>query len=400
MSMSVSDPDFAKDDDDAEKRYQRYKSLDPFPDIAPALLNSADIADYVAATGMICPFEYEKALLKPASYGVRLQGLCIYWSNNNKQRFVLSKKPIERYANIEHRESFKLERNSIAFVSLEPMFRIPEYIAVRFNLKIKHVYRGLLLGTGPLVDPGFQNRLSFPLHNLTNDEYQLWAGEEAIYLEFTKLSKWKNWTTKPLVPLPEEQEERKGRYFAFDAEKLKRQDLDDYLRHANDGNPVESSIPIEIHSAQVAASHAAAEAQRIRTTVETVALITFLAVLATVGAIILQGQSLVNTTLTTVADIHSDFNKPRQPDAPEITGGGRPSDEVSLLLGNWMAELENRTTHLQERIATIEREITGDTYQILKDELDTLKSELQAVRDEIARKKSMNHTQSPDPNHR
>ena len=61
-------------------------------------------------------------------------------------------------------DGFDLAPNSIAFVALEPCFRIPEYMALRFNLKIKHIYKGLLLGTGPLVDPGFSGKLFIPLH--------------------------------------------------------------------------------------------------------------------------------------------------------------------------------------------------------------------------------------------
>ena len=41
---------------DAEEKYKKYSSRDPFPDIAPALLNSADIYNYVRETGMIYPF--------------------------------------------------------------------------------------------------------------------------------------------------------------------------------------------------------------------------------------------------------------------------------------------------------------------------------------------------------
>jgi deoxycytidine triphosphate deaminase len=62
----------------------RYKSQDAFPEIQPALLNSADIYDYVAATGMIFPFEEDK--LKPASYEVNLLGKCIYCDDEGKKK--------------------------------------------------------------------------------------------------------------------------------------------------------------------------------------------------------------------------------------------------------------------------------------------------------------------------
>lgn len=166
----------------AKEKYKKHKTYDPYIDIQPALLNSADIIKYVWTTGMICPFFPER--LKGASYEVSLKGKVIYWDQNEIKRTVYLENPDD---------SFELEPNSIAFVTLEPFFQIPDYIALRFNLKISHVYKGLLLGTGPLVDPGFQGRLSIPLHNLTTNTYRFYCGDGMIQMEFTKLSKNDVW---------------------------------------------------------------------------------------------------------------------------------------------------------------------------------------------------------------
>lgn len=80
-------------------------------------------------------------------------------------------------------------------VTLEPIIRLPAYLIARFNLKIRFIYKGLLLGTGPIVDPGFQGRLSIPLHNLTENEYEIKGGESIIAMEFTKISPNKLWDT-------------------------------------------------------------------------------------------------------------------------------------------------------------------------------------------------------------
>ena len=117
---------FARNDEEAACWFERYKSEDPFPEIAPALLNSADIIDYVAATGMIHPFYPEIGTLKTASYEVNLLGKCVYWNEEGEKQVRI----------IEKGDEFTLKQNSIAFVTLEPMFRIPDYIALRFNLKI------------------------------------------------------------------------------------------------------------------------------------------------------------------------------------------------------------------------------------------------------------------------
>ena len=172
-------------DNEAKRRYEQYWSKDPYPAIEAALLNSADIFQYVAKTGMIYPFDSDK--LQGASYEVAIRGTVIWWDEEKKEEHI------EQL--VKPGDSFKLEPNSIAFVTLEPMFRIPDYIALSFNLKIVHFYKGLLLGTGPLVDPGFVGRLSIPLHNLTANTYIFHAGDGIIQMEFTKLSRNNVWLT-------------------------------------------------------------------------------------------------------------------------------------------------------------------------------------------------------------
>src|SRR5260370_27852024 len=157
---SPTKSDFARTDEQARLKFEKHKSLDPFPDIPPALLNSADVADYVCATGMLWPFDLDNR--KSASYEIPLHGKCLHWDDaGNKQ--------VEQIIGPD--DEFCLKANSIAFVTVEPMFRLPDYMALRFNLKISHIYKGILLGTGPLVDPGFQGKLSIPLHNLTTNDY-------------------------------------------------------------------------------------------------------------------------------------------------------------------------------------------------------------------------------------
>lgn len=173
-----------EDDEEAERRYHKWLNKDPFPKITPAQLNSADIFEYVAETGMIFPFNIDK--LAGASYEVTIGGPVIWWDEEKQE---MHEEDLSKPGS-----SFRLEPNSIAFVSLEPTFRIPDYLALRFNLRIVNVYKGLLLGTGPLVDPGFVGKLSIPLHNLTANTYTFRHGEGIIELEFTKLSPNKEWT--------------------------------------------------------------------------------------------------------------------------------------------------------------------------------------------------------------
>lgn len=176
----------ASDFPGALQRYTRWHRTDPFADIEPALLNSADFCEYIIATGMMWPFNPDIGHIKTAALELRLSGTVVYWTEKGER--------VQRQLN-ERTKPFLLCANSIAFVTLEPYLQIPEYIALRFNLRVSNVYRGLLLGTGPIIDPGYQGRLSVPLHNLTTNEYMFSGGETLIAVEFTKLSpteRWKN----------------------------------------------------------------------------------------------------------------------------------------------------------------------------------------------------------------
>jgi deoxycytidine triphosphate deaminase len=226
---------------DAETRFQRLETYDPYPDIPPSLLHSGHLASYVAMTGMIEPFDIA-ALQKPATYLVPLEGPVRYRDKSGQyQRFHLSMTPVPGVADV--RESLVLQQNSLCYVTLQPVFRMPGYIAGRFNLLIRDVYRGLLVGTGPLVDPGFIGRLSIPLHNFTSNEYVLRAGDGFVYFEFTKLS-WTNdtpprpdipWLTPPISVQP-----------PFPGSKNLRRNIDDYLDTATGGPPAENAIGSEI----------------------------------------------------------------------------------------------------------------------------------------------------------
>ncbi len=231
-----------RDDDDAGARFNEYKSRDPFPNIPAALLNSADIYDYVRTTGMIYPFDSEK--LKPASYEASVGADCIYWEDDGKKQSVdLSKKG-----------SFVLEPNSIAFVTTREKFRLPDYMAVRFNLTITNVHRGLLLGTGPIVDPGFKGRILIPLHNLTTNKYKFCYEEKLIWLEFTKISPNDHW-----VNINRSTESYQGIYTPFPKDK-NRKTLDTYLKQPE----IRSSIPRALRESRESAEQAARSAKRSR----------------------------------------------------------------------------------------------------------------------------------------
>lgn len=221
--------DFVSNETEAYKRFEAFSSKDPLPDIPPALLNSGDIYDYARITSMVFPFNGidgdEK--LKPASYEIDFLGE-IYYINEETDK-------IEKEILVKG-EPFILKKNSIVFVFIDTKFFLPDYIAIRFNLRINHVHRGLLLGTGPLVDPGFVGKLLIPLHNLTSEDYILHGGEGLIWIEFTKLSPNIKWDSSA----------RNGATYRHFPPSKRDLPAYEYFKKASGGRPAKSSIPDEV----------------------------------------------------------------------------------------------------------------------------------------------------------
>ncbi|MCQ2441110.1 MAG: hypothetical protein MJ076_04340 [Clostridia bacterium] len=194
-------------EDIAIQKYKKWKCKDPFPKITSSLLNHEEILRYISITGMITPFHYSD--LHGITYDARLSGKCIYWEyiedsnysdNLNKQTHKrFKKKIIDVIDNTkDSNKEIIIKPNSIVFVTLEPTFRIPDYIVLRYNFRIINIYRGLLLGTGPIIDPGFQGKLSIPIHNLTNNEYRFQVNDAIISIEFTKINPMSNLIMKTI----------------------------------------------------------------------------------------------------------------------------------------------------------------------------------------------------------
>lgn len=246
--------DYATSEDEARRRFARWRTWDPFPEIDPALLNAADIADYARTTAMIYPFD--PAELKPASQMIALEGEYLYFDGDGKQvsgHVLPTGHP--RWDEVENpTDQLLVPGNSIVFVTVESLFQVPDYMAMRFNLKIDHVYKGLLLGTGPLVDPGFVGRLHIPLHNLTVEDYSFRAGDGLIWVEFTKLSR-----NRLFDPRAADSAERRGRYTFFKASKSgSGRTVGDYIREGAQGGKPRSSIPDAVTEARAVAQKAAA----------------------------------------------------------------------------------------------------------------------------------------------
>jgi deoxycytidine triphosphate deaminase len=238
-----STSEYATTQEQAKAKAGDFRKTDPLPDVPQGLLSSEHIQAYVAATAMIHPFYPIEKRLKAASYEVNAGGRFIYWKEGKKTILDLHATNVE---------GIRLPANSISFVELESLLYLPDYIALRFNLRIQHVHRGLLLGTGPLVDPGFHGNLLIPLHNLTAEDYFISKEEGLIWVEFTKTTRGAAST----VPTT-----NKFEFFETDRTKTNRP-IEVYFEKANRNNPIESSIPKAVKDAHEKARESAVSARR------------------------------------------------------------------------------------------------------------------------------------------
>ncbi|MBW1738317.1 MAG: hypothetical protein JRJ69_12395, partial [Deltaproteobacteria bacterium] len=83
---------------------------------------------------------------------------------------------------------YRVKQNSLVYIRLQQDLRLPFYMIGRHNLTIKYVYQGLLLGTGPQVDPGWFGKIYIPLHNFTNRDVKIYLHKSFVSIDFVRTS--------------------------------------------------------------------------------------------------------------------------------------------------------------------------------------------------------------------
>jgi deoxycytidine triphosphate deaminase len=345
--MMIDFSRFAIDNDDAAARAALYSKIDPFRSVPSALLSSAEIYDYARVTGML--FRFYPDALKSASYEAHIGGSVIWWDEHGcrKQKEVGRGDPCI------------LLPNSITFVEVEPVFRLPNYIAVRFNLRITHVHRGLLLGTGPLVDPGFGGKLLIPLHNLTSSEYSIDTTEALIWIEFTKTTygfvPFVPGVGGPTSPIWEPMASQDRHFVEFEARK-KFKTPDYYLRKANAGNPIRSSIPDALEQGRsdaaasaASAAGAAATATRIRNVLFGIGFVTIAALAVALYAIYYQVAGLVQNSIGLSTSVEQGL-APLASDS-RVAAENLTAAQTQLgILGQQVVQLKQEIEALKQRV--------------------------------------------------
>ncbi len=123
--------------------------------------------------GLLIADDFIERNLRPAAYTLRIGAKFI--DSKGKPGILTDESPY-----------FVMEPNSIVYVSTFEKLNLPYYIAARFNLRVKWVYKGILLGTGPQVEPGYCGYLSCPLYNLTNSPIRITYREDFATIDFER----------------------------------------------------------------------------------------------------------------------------------------------------------------------------------------------------------------------
>ena len=169
--------------------YDKWLWIDPFTQVdklkerllSGAVLLAEDILPYVNEYNLLVDKEsFSKGNLKGASYTMTPHPNDAWMFDENGQQVRLT---ISEDSNGPH---YVVPKHSLVFIKLNQRLRIPYYVIGRHNLKISYVYQGLLLGTGPQVDPGYVGNLIIPLHNLTTEVVKIHINESFVSIDFVR----------------------------------------------------------------------------------------------------------------------------------------------------------------------------------------------------------------------
>lgn len=111
---------------------------DPFTDIDCTLLNGYDIEQYISQCKIIEPFENRN--LGSATYKVPLYGEAYFWDETTKELQTIL---LRRQDTREPVDKLTLKQNSITYIHIDTVFRVPYYMAFRFNLTVSSTHKGL-----------------------------------------------------------------------------------------------------------------------------------------------------------------------------------------------------------------------------------------------------------------
>lgn len=218
-------------------RDNRDKALwdDPFasdPEVTSgAVLLAEDIRRYIERNLLVNRDDFQSG----EQFGAKLKGAGYTLTPDPKGARTFERDGNEKVLQIQEDPNdprgpfYLVEKNSLVFIRLRQQLRIPYYFIGRHNLKISYVYQGLLLGTGPQVDPGYVGQLIIPLHNFTLRDVRVYVKESFVSVDFVRTTRMRFGQGVPGT-LDELYQDHGDRKALLERQKVdERVDLRDYL---------------------------------------------------------------------------------------------------------------------------------------------------------------------------
>jgi deoxycytidine triphosphate deaminase len=154
-----------KDLDEIDRSYW----LDPLEGQPGAVLAADQIQFYCSLFGMIRPFNADR--LRTASYCLTV-GELVEEAGERRR--------------LEVGDTVVVPPRGGARIVPAEVLVVPHYLIGRLGPTVQKVHRGLLMGAGPQIDPGFQGALSCPIYNLGDRALVLERGETFARVDFVR----------------------------------------------------------------------------------------------------------------------------------------------------------------------------------------------------------------------
>jgi deoxycytidine triphosphate deaminase len=83
----------------------------------------------------------------------------------------------------------------VAIIKTGEILCLPRFLIGRWNIVVKHAYKGLLWVGGPQVDPGYVGHLFCPIYNLSDNPVRLSQGDDLALMDFVKTTpyRYRDW---------------------------------------------------------------------------------------------------------------------------------------------------------------------------------------------------------------
>jgi len=158
----------------------------------PGVLLSDKIRHYSEQFELISPLDEDS--LRPAGYDLRV---------GYNYSILGERKALNEGMHLE------IGPYQVAVIETYETLNLPKFLIGRWNVRVKHAYKGLLWVGGAQVDPGFRGRLCCPIYNLSTEPVRLGFKETLAMIDFVTTTHFKvgcelfPWQTRKMLVFPE-----------------------------------------------------------------------------------------------------------------------------------------------------------------------------------------------------